>query len=239
MLVQYGTEFLTKQSVENVSIHTVQMPVNIIFPDRTLYDSNTLFTVLMRDPDAPDHEFMHYLVINAYGQMTPSVLLSYIPPQKVGHRYVYEIYLQQSPIVAMTVSDRQSFDLNSFINRNNLSVIARVIVNTISDDPQTQSIQLKPVKYHGFIKNIGGPNAKYCTCDIEVEYKNKMYGYSSNPYAVCSRSTGGHMHDCRDYYDFESMPIEYLLIFVDRHGIVVPDRTSRLSAVLAIRNWKK
>jgi hypothetical protein len=91
------------------------------------------------------------------------------------------------------------------------------------------------VKYHGFVKGLSGQDAKYCTCLVEVGQKSKG---KYNPYAVCSKSTGGHVQKCGRYYDYELMPLEYLLFLADKYKANVRDRDSRESVIDAIMQRK-
>lgn len=205
----------------NIPLDVAQQEISITFNDRNKFPNTDMFTVLVRDLDEPST--IHYLVINAfrdiYGQGT--MLYPYTPPQHVGHRYIYEIYRQTAPI-----------DTNNSLEEANL---ARVAFITVVTQPAYKTSFNSPVKWHGFVKGLSGSDAKYCTCTIEVEAK----GRDANPYAVCSKSTGGHVRECGDYYDYEVMPLEYLLVYANRHNIPVADRTSRRAVIDAIYQWKR
>ena len=306
----------------NIPLDQVQQETFITFSKeaRDKYDENDRFTLLMRDPDAPNGEYLHYLVINSDGKdpRDGNTILSYVEPQRVGHRYMYELYKQPDLIDSPVIKNRQKFDIDTFVEDNELEKIASITVMTLKRNPSAESkdegskdkelnknignvrggvvtgvrgvgargggvggtrgggagarggavgnvrnvannnrvankvennvddnvenaeneVEEEDVKWHGFVKGIEGPDAKYCTCNIEAEYKMKQSGKQYNPYAVCASSTGGYLKQCGDYYDYERMPLPYLLTFADRHDIDVPDRKSRRSAIDAIYKWK-
>jgi hypothetical protein len=104
------------------------------------------------------------------------------------------------------------------------------------DDLSLEDKSEPGVKYHGFVKDLSGQDAKYCACLVEAGVKNKG---KYNPYAVCSKSTGGHVKACGRYYDYEIMPLEYLLYLADKYGANVEDRNSRESVIHAIMDKKE
>lgn len=228
MQLQFATNTpIAPNSTIKIPLDQVQVPVSLTFTTAHTYAPGSLFTIIMRDPDAPYlNGYVHYFVVNSTLNTTngETEVLPYVAPQRVDHHYVFELYLQESPITPM-VAKAQDFDVDKFVRSHQLQLVSRTIV--ITTEPN--------IKYHGFVKGLTGPDAKYCTCNIEVEAK----GTDVNPYAVCARSTGGHMASCGQYYDYEVMPLEYLLVFADRHQLVVPDRKSRRSVIDTIYKWKQ
>jgi phosphatidylethanolamine-binding protein (PEBP) family uncharacterized protein len=189
-----------------------------------------LFTIMVYDLDAPSGVYLHYLAINytTHDHDEGTTIVKYYPPQRTNHRYVYEVYTQKARISAKTPTIIP-FNLNKYVKSNSLKKYTTLTVETQDGDGS-----LPPVKYHGFVHGLEEPDAKYCTCIIEVGYQRGHV----NPYAVCSKSTGGHMTECGSYYDYESMPLEYLLVFTDKHNIPVRNRKSRSSAIQSIKEWK-
>jgi hypothetical protein len=185
-----------------------------------------------------------------YDHHDGDVVVDYYPPQRRDHRYVYEIYKQKGN-VRKTVPKITPFDIDKYVKNNSLVRYTTLTVTTNGSEKikheeaeheEAESEEEHPeeakIKYHGFVKGLTGPDAKYCTCIIEAEYKKYKGGGAYNPYAVCTKSTGGHVRSCGEYYDYDVMPLEYLLVFADKHKISVRDRNSRGSALNAIRDWK-
>jgi len=230
-----------------LSLSEINKTFHFTILDSEKYDSS-FFTVMLYDLDAPKGTYLHYLAINhtISEDDNDNTIIGYYPLQKVGHRYVYETYVQKAHMDIRNVRTPTliPFDLDKYVKTNDLKKYAKLTVKTQDrlpssedaslDDDRRSDDDLPPVKYHGFVHDLEGPNAKYCTCIIEAAHK----GGKANPYAVCTKSTGGHMSECGSYYDYEHMPLEYLLVFANKHQIHVQNRESRSSAIQAIKEWK-
>jgi hypothetical protein len=234
MKVRYGAH--EPVAGGTVPLSQAQEGVSISMDGKDRFPQNSLFTIIVHDLDVPD--FVHFLSVNSWGKAESHVIIPYLAPQRVGHRYSYEVYFQPGPINLLPSTTRE-IDIAKFVREDRLSLVGSVtVITSAPTSTPTLTSGLGEVKYHGFVKDLTGPDAKYCTCTLEVEYKNKLHGYSSNPYAVCTHSTGGHMSECGSHYDWDHMPLEYLLTYTDRHVISVPDRSSRQSAIDAIMRSK-
>ena len=93
---------------------------------------NTLHTVLMWDPDAPEASWIHFLVIN-----TPSAnlsqgqtLLSYEPPTPPSgiHRYLVTVFQQPQKLEISAPEERGNFDVNAFIGTHALQKIGEKMI---------------------------------------------------------------------------------------------------------------
>ncbi len=90
-----------------------------------------MFTVCVRDVDAPGGTLYHYLRINANKLLEGgTAILSYEKPMQVGHRYVYEIYKQPVMYNVKGNTRRQGLDFGKIIKAANLRLVGRVVVKT-------------------------------------------------------------------------------------------------------------
>lgn len=99
------------------------------------------------------------------------------------------------------------------------------------------SIELKPIKKHGFMLDDAPLNErqrKYCTCILEVQAKGKV----SNPYPICAKSVGTTYRSCSKYYDWLAMDVPELLAWMNLHDVTIPKLHTRENLVTAIRKWK-
>lgn len=76
---------------------------------------------------------------------------------------------------------------------------------------------------------------KYCRCLLKVEAK----GSARSPYGICTKSTGGQVHSCSQYYDFGAMDIDMLLAYMSLHNLPTGGITTREDALRAIGQWKQ
>ena len=85
----------------------------------------------MRDPDAPNEEYLHMLIVNGpYNLPTAGALiLEYEPPQAVGHRYLYEVYKQSGCITPM-IQPRSAFNLPTYAAEHKLLLEGRIMFTT-------------------------------------------------------------------------------------------------------------
>lgn len=241
MNLQFGDNApITSEGSKGVhlSLTTVQQPAKISLRDERAFRMGDHFTVIMRDPDAPGGTFFHALFINVNRKlMGGETVLDYLPPQKVNHRYIYEIYLQPREL-PIPVATREDFNINHFVQRNRLTKVATITVKTLSNpsmigmDDQLDD-EIRP---HDFVKHDGltDQEEKYCRCVLHVQ----AGGRARNPYAVCTKTVGVNVRTCGDHYNWDAMPLPELLAYADLKKLQVPDRSSRQSIIDAIFRWK-
>lgn len=241
MEIEFGQKVIQvdvgRHRVVKLPLATVQNTFHFTILDNESYNTD-LFTIMLYDLDAPKGIYLHYLAVNykITNHDDGYAVVNYYPPQRADHRYIYEVYLQSTAIIKKHngVPVITPFDLDRYVKYNGLKRYATLTVETQETLVVDNDSKLPPVSYHGFVHDLTGPNAKYCTCVIEAEFK----GSAVNPYAVCTKSTHGHMSECGSYYDYDRMPLEYLLVFTDKHHLHVKNRSSRSSAIQAIKEWK-
>ena len=88
---------------------------------------------------------------------------------------------------------------------------------------------------------------KYCRCLLEVAAKQTDKCLTSGtkgtkgcpePHAICARSTGTSTGRTPCDHDFDSMPNEYLIAFLELHGKPVPKSLDRSSLLSAVKQYK-
>lgn len=93
---------------------------------------DTLYTVLMWDPDAPEPSWIHLFVIN-----TPSAnlsqgqtLLSYTPPSPPSgiHRYYVTVYRQPKSLDISVPTERGNFNVDEFVAKQGLQKIGEKMI---------------------------------------------------------------------------------------------------------------
>jgi len=245
MNLQFGNSAIISSDT-SIPLSQARQSVTLTLKNR----KEGLYTVVVRDPSAPGGEYFHEVTINADADLVGEDVISYSPPEKVGHHYVYEVYEQPLAFDVHGDLGRQSFDWEGVKKDIGLRLVRSVTITTTADTDRRSVTErreeessitpkraavLKAVSEHGFVlPGLSDRDTKYCRCVLHVAAKGGAY----NPYAVCAHSTKGSVHSCSPYYDFEAMPLPELLAYAGQKGITVTDRSSRESAVLAIRDWK-
>jgi phosphatidylethanolamine-binding protein (PEBP) family uncharacterized protein len=118
-------------------LNTSSLPLSVTQEETKVGFTGTkpdgLYTLLMRDPDAPNSDYLHLLIVNGpYNLPTAgAIVLDYLPPQAVGHRYLFEVYLQSNPITPM-IQDRSEFYLPTFAQIHGLQLEGRIMFTTTS-----------------------------------------------------------------------------------------------------------
>ena len=93
---------------------------------------DTLYTVLMWDPDAPEPSWIHLFVVN-----TPSLnltqgqtLLSYTPPTPPSgiHRYYVTVYKQPQKLEMSAPVERGNFRVDEFVAKHQLQKIGEKMI---------------------------------------------------------------------------------------------------------------
>lgn len=95
-------------------------------------DPDTLYTVLMWDPDAPAASWIHLMVVNTpSSNMTQGqTLLSYTPPTPPSgiHRYFVTVYKQPQKLSISAPAERGNFNLDQFVSKYQLQKIGEKMI---------------------------------------------------------------------------------------------------------------
>jgi hypothetical protein len=188
---------------------------------------NSIIVYESKNVNNKTETYLHYLAINIREEA--DIIIDNYHPNNNQTNYVYAIYKQKRKINNKDKPNINFFNVKEYTRIHELVYPTELIVISTENEK---------IKYHGFVKNIKGQDAKYCTCIIEVEYKNYKGG-KYNPYAICRKSTKGYVQDCGQFYDYDVMPLEYLLVFADKHEIKLSDRSDRFSIISNINKWKQ
>lgn len=96
----------------------------------TANDDDTLYTLLMSDPDAPAKDWLHWLVTNIPGA-APDIgqgdeVISYAPPSPPSgvHRYIFTLYKQPASIMVTAPEQRGNFNVEAFEAKHGLKKVA-------------------------------------------------------------------------------------------------------------------
>jgi phosphatidylethanolamine-binding protein (PEBP) family uncharacterized protein len=93
---------------------------------------DTLYTLLIWDPDAPSPSYIHLLAINLRSSnlSTGQTLLSYEPPTPPSgiHRYYTTVYQQKGLIDLPAPKERAHFDVDEFVNSYSLTKIGEKMI---------------------------------------------------------------------------------------------------------------
>jgi phosphatidylethanolamine-binding protein (PEBP) family uncharacterized protein len=93
---------------------------------------DTLYTVLIWDPDAPSPSYIHLLAINLRSSnlSTGQTLLSYEPPSPPSgiHRYFTTVYQQKGTIDVPVPKSRAPFDVEEFVTQYTLSKVGEKMI---------------------------------------------------------------------------------------------------------------
>jgi len=92
----------------------------------------TLYTILIWDPDAPSPSYIHFLATNLRSSnlSTGQTLLSYEPPTPPSgvHRYYTTVYRQKQLINVPVPSQRANFDVEELVNTYSLEKIGEKMI---------------------------------------------------------------------------------------------------------------
>ena len=239
MYLQFGNhEPISSEDFSEIilPLEIAQEPVKIALIKENSYRMSDYFTIVMFDEDAPSGKYYHSLFVNETRRLRGGdVVLQYLPPQRVGHRYHYEIYLQPREL-PKPVATRENFYFEAFL-RHGLRKIAEITVESANGhENDSLNDQLKEIRPHDFMKHgeLTEKEESYCRCVLHV----KVGGRARNPYAVCTKSVGTNVRTCGDHYDYDAMPLSELLAYADLKNLKVPDRSARESVIDTIFDWK-
>ena len=196
MQVTFGNQDVFDGEKLQVSLNDIQKtPLDFYFNG----NKNINYTMLIRDIDAPNPDYLHHLVINAPGGdfNKGAVLIDYLPPQRAGHRYYIEVYKQTGLIddeeVAQEGSLRglslrgRSFDIEEFRDDNNLNkAISSVVIETTEDDEINYGMNDKRSKDAKFERCVMAVKAKQPAACKASNYKGKAC--KQNAFAICHAS---------------------------------------------------
>lgn len=106
-----------------------QLPLPQVRPQPIISYSNLTpgkqYTLIMSDPDAPQADWLHWLIVNDTGT-TKTTLVDYAPPSPPSgiHRYIFYLCEQTAPINLTVPPDRSNFNTHDFIKRNKLRIVS-------------------------------------------------------------------------------------------------------------------
>jgi len=117
--VQYGATIVKGQELPQAQ--TLPEPL-ISFNGKP----NHLYTILMVDPDAPQHDWLHWLIVNRTANTQGVTLTSYSPPTPPSGTHRYYLYLceQTAPLSIKAPKSRGDFNTKAFIQQNGLKILA-------------------------------------------------------------------------------------------------------------------
>lgn len=96
-------------------------------------NNGSLFTLVMKDPDAPGGNYLHWLVCNIENGILDKGVVEYNGPNPPSshshtHHYIFELYKQSAIIDCSEYKDRNrsSFDINGMIVKHGLEKVGSV-----------------------------------------------------------------------------------------------------------------
>ena len=99
-----------------------------IFSWSTMPRTSTYYTYICFDPDSSVPSWIHLLIVNCRNNRTESgiAVLPWQPPAPSSgtHRYIFGLYTHSYPMPTNPISDRGSFDVKGFIEKNGLKPVA-------------------------------------------------------------------------------------------------------------------
>jgi phosphatidylethanolamine-binding protein (PEBP) family uncharacterized protein len=94
---------------------------------------DTLYTIIMVDPDAPTPDFLHWLLINIDATKAETIADYYPPTPPSGiHRYYFYLCAQLGPLKISKIQMRSEFNTPKFIKINNLSIVKETMFKSKS-----------------------------------------------------------------------------------------------------------
>lgn len=204
-------------------------------------DKDLHYTLLMRDPDSPNPDYLHFLKSNIDARdltfyTLKGGIVDYMPPAPPTdvHRYIIELYKQRSYILYPEVMGRTNFNIIHFMKKWDLifidSITFRVDSRLSNNKNERQNPSRKQKEWHPEISDN-----EYCRCLIDIAKKNssecnknKNYGYDKcySPRAICNRIP----HEstkCSNKYHYDKMDDDELRALAELEGIDVPVPFSR------------
>ncbi len=239
-----------------------------------IYDDR-FYSVMMYDLDVPkpapnnyESPYMHLLVTNVEGSDfgTGNHLLEYtVPKVPLGeaHHYKVQAFLQDGRIRPSAHRKRQGFNVNTFIKRHELTLVASAsfVVENIKNGMTIEkkiAVAKTPRKtvagdYFRSDTNLTEQEQKYCRCVLHVAAKQPpgeclsvrdwFSDYNgrtcTNPWAVCAKSTGTTSRACGFNYVYGNIPDDELIAYANLSQVNVPDPYNRKTMLSTIGRWKR
>lgn len=118
-IIRYPNAIVKGQELSEAN--TSQQPT-IHFKGQT----GKLYTLIMSDPDAPQADWLHWLVINNNGTQKQEIV-SYTPPTPPSgtHRYIFYLCIQPTTLKIRAPAQRGNFNTQKFIADNKLIIVAQ------------------------------------------------------------------------------------------------------------------
>ena len=118
---------------------TQQATLAPVFSWNTFPRSGTFYTYICFDPDASVPSWIHLLVVNCNTDSITSghTLLEWQPPAPPSgtHRYIFGLYNHTYSINTAAITDRGSFNVNEFIQKNGLKPVAGAFMKVSAAAP--------------------------------------------------------------------------------------------------------
>lgn len=192
------------------------------------------YAFIIYDLDAPQGIYIHYLALNLSSsrkqKTTECKFKALNPPAGHTHKYVFELYHQQSALKPQEISPFVDCQVSRLITHQQLDNLLEVLGKPI--DRIELDLADPPAGMKGSSKK-----AKYCHCLLEVEAKNEKV---RSPYAICASSVGTSTgsHPCTEHYDFPEMDNKYLRAWLKLHhisseGLTRPQMLSKINTKIA------
>lgn len=125
----YSVKFAGKEAANNLRARE-----NTLFAPSVQFNSqdNEFFTLLIYDPDAPNPNYLHWLVINIPEEKVEQgeTVMTYKPPTPPSgtHRYYVVLYKQPNQLNVEPPSDRAGFSVDDFVNQYSLEERGRKMI---------------------------------------------------------------------------------------------------------------
>lgn len=210
MEIQFGTNTPIRDDIE-VALDQAQKPVKIVLRDRTRKGN---FVVVVRDPDAPHPDYIHLLIVNcsANDLSQGDVLLSYYPPQRVDHRYHFEVYTSVGKIERFSIG-RERVNFERLALNLGLRKLFGIIVTTTEPNASWFPLQ-----------------NRYCRCILHEHSKSNKSNVRECQYLQHDKDTF-----CGNYESFDNMPHDHLVAYAKLEGIKLTDPSNTRKVIEDIK----
>lgn len=102
----------TRVAGQILTQETTQTAPRLTFPTK----ANTLYTIVMYDPDAPNPSWLHWLLVNRTSSRTGDVCVPYRGPSPPSgtHKYIFAVFEQSGMVECPDIVERAGFDIDAF-----------------------------------------------------------------------------------------------------------------------------
>lgn len=236
-------------------------------PSIAISNSIKLFTLLILDYNAQNPPFLHLLVINIPGNITPlngDILAKYVPLKPPMndpfHNYIFYLYVQPNRIVVNDIIPSNGFNLQQFTRRYHLNLVDSITLRIVNNDqtfPESEEGVDKVTEKMGkqsWIKSnssLTEQQKKYCRCVLQVAekqpgscnmekawFEQREGKECYNPYAICAKSVQTSYRGCGDEYDFNNLPTNLVTAYANLNNIKTTG-FERDDIIASIYRWKK